>query len=208
LGVADTGGIRTALVRQWRLIAASVSGLDLSAPSRIPGWRNREVLAHLAVQPSLLVRFLRDASAIPPQVSLVDNLSGTRALAEMIDASARSARDEDLDFGSRLRHALPAIEDADLSTTVTTLQGAIALEDYLRTRCVEAVVHGCDLLPAVVPDGEALRVAASALVAVLASRRPDLVAIAAAMPPLQWVDEATGRAQPSGTLRGVLPLMT
>jgi hypothetical protein len=206
--VADAGDIRAALLRQWRLIADSVGGLDLSAPSRIPGWRNREVLAHLAIQPSLLAKFLRDASATPSQVSLVDNLSGTAALAEMIDASARSARDEDLDFGARLLHARAAIGDADLSTTVTTFQGAIALADYLRTRCVEAVVHGCDLLPSVAPDDEALRVAASALVAVLATRRPDLVTIAAALPPMQWIDEATGRTKPSNIFMGVLPLMT
>jgi len=41
---------------------------------------------------------------------------------------------------------------ADLAKTVTTVQGPILLADYLVTRCVEAVVHGRDLLPAIEAD--------------------------------------------------------
>jgi hypothetical protein len=200
--------VRSALVRQWRLIEASVGRLDLEAPSCIAGWRNREVVAHLAVQPSLLVRFLKSPSAAPPEVSLVANLAGTASLAEMIDVSARKAQVGDLNFSDRLQSALPAIEAADLSVTVITIQGPISLEDYLRTRCVEAVVHGCDLNPAVQPDDEALDIAASALFDVLAVRRPDLITIAESLQARDWLDEATGRRPPRGVFVGVLPLMS
>jgi hypothetical protein len=206
--MTDAAAVRAALLRQWALIAVAVDSLDLEAPSRIAGWRNREVVAHLATQPALLARFLRTVSDSPPQVTLQNNLAGTASLAEMIDTSARDAAEEELAFAARLQRAKAAIEAADLSTTVTTIQGPIALEDYLRTRCVEAVVHGGDLAPPVVPDGEALEVAASTLVSVLAARQSDLVAAAEALPPLEWLDQATGRRRPSGVFDGVLPLMT
>ena len=141
-------------------------------------------------------------------LSLAASLSGTGSLAEVIDASARASRDAGLDFGAELRRAAPLIEAADLSVTVTSIQGPIALEDYLRTRCVEAVVHGCDLVPAVVPDPEALAIAASALTAVLAARRADLVPAAEALAPLEWLDQATGRAPPAEVFEDLLPLMT
>ena len=39
--------VRTALIRQWDRIADAVPRIDRAAPSRVAGWRNREVLAHL-----------------------------------------------------------------------------------------------------------------------------------------------------------------
>ena len=200
--------VREALVRQWRAIATALPALDLAASSRIKGWRNREVVAHLALQPALLARFLESASTDVPELSLTANLAGTVRLAELIDASARDASDADLDFGGRLERALPILSGADLAVTVTTLQGRIALVDYLRTRCIEAVVHGCDLNPPVTPDPEALQVAADALLDALRARRPGLVPAARTLPLLEWVDQATGRAKASERLDGVLPVMS
>ncbi len=37
---------------------------------------------------------------------------------------------------------MPRWPGADVGLTITTLQGPIRLGDYLRTRCVEGVVHG------------------------------------------------------------------
>lgn len=47
---------------------------------------------------------------------------------------------------------LPTLSATDLSDPVTIMQGPIALLDYLRTRCIEAVVHGCDLVPPIRSD--------------------------------------------------------
>ena len=57
--VAD---VRSALVRQWELISEVVDTIDLAAASRCNGWTNREVLAHLYVQPYLVEKFLCTAS--------------------------------------------------------------------------------------------------------------------------------------------------
>jgi uncharacterized protein (TIGR03083 family) len=204
----DPAAVRAALVRQWKLIAGGLSALILDTPSRVSGWRNREVVAHIAMQPSLFARFLKSASQSPPQVSLISNLSGTASLADVIDSSARTATGDDLDFDRCLRRSLPAIEGADLAETITTMQGPVTVSDYLRTRCVEAVVHGSDLVPAIIPDDEALAIAASALIEVLAASRPDLVPLAKALPPLVWLDQATGRQHPDEGFAGILPLMT
>jgi len=197
--------VRAALLRQWDLIAAHVPTLDLERPSRVAGWRNRDVLAHLTSQPHLLVRFLATASSEPPAMTLVDNLSGTARFASMIDESVR--RSESIDFAAAVEAARASLAAADLSQSITTLQGSIRVDDYLRTRCVEAVVHGRDFVPPAPCDSDALAVAAAALLDVLRARRPDLVAAARALPDDVWVDAATGRVTPPDGLAGVLPLL-
>lgn len=199
--------MRETLIRQWELIADAIPALDLEAQSRVSGWRNREVVAHIALQPTLLARFLKTSSASPPKVSLVANLTGTVTLAEVINTAAQEATEADLDFMARMTRVLPALSGADLGDTVTTMQGPISLLDYLRTRCVEAVVHGCDLVPPVIPDEDALEIAAAALLDALRARRADLVSVARSLPALAWVDQATGRARPTPPLDEALPLM-
>ncbi len=78
----DIVDVRTALIRQWELIADAVSVIDLSARSRVAGWTNREVLAHLYVQPGLVARFLRSESTDAAALGLTENLSGTRSYRE------------------------------------------------------------------------------------------------------------------------------
>src|ERR1700704_3917597 len=87
----DGQGVRDALVRQWRVIAREAPSRDLEAESRVAGWRNREVLAHLTMQPALLARFLGTAADQPPQVDLAQNRAGTRNLAELVDSATRDA---------------------------------------------------------------------------------------------------------------------
>ena len=62
--------------------------------------------------------------------------------------------------------------------TIVTVQGPIRLVDYLVTRCVEAVVHGGDLVDPVEPDPDAQAVTAEALIAVLAVTAPERVVAA------------------------------
>jgi len=196
-------------VRQWGHIAAAVPGLDLDAPSRIDGWRNCEVVAHLTLQPVLLHRFLETASVGSPTVTLPSNLAGTGGLAQVVDSSAREAAERgSIDFGRALDRVLPPLRAADLAATIDAVQGPILLVDYLVTRCVEAVVHGCDLVDPVVPDGVAQAVVADALMAVLVMRAPQLEADARALPPPIWIDVATGRSRCSGPLASTMPVMT
>ena len=201
--------VRDALIRQWQSIAEAVPRIDLTGASRVAGWTNRQLLAHLTLQPHLVRHFLKSSSADDPSVTLTANLRGTRDLADTIDEAARKGAEEGkVDFASAVERALPDLMAVDLTVTVVTLQGPISLGDYLVTRCVEAVVHGYDFLPPVSADAEAEAIAAQALVAVLADTNPKLVAAARALPPNVWLDVATGRQQPPAPLAEVCPLMT
>ena len=191
--------VRDAMFRQWDAIAIAIPALDLDLPSRIDGWRNREVVAHLSAQPRLLVKFLASASHEPPEITLQRNLAGTRGFATTIDEAARNAP-SDLSFADGVARARHAIAPADLSSTITTMQGRIRVVDYLVTRCVEGVVHGGDLVPPVTPDAEALTIVADVFVAIAGER-------AAELSPKMLVDAATGRVAPPAGLADVLPVM-
>jgi hypothetical protein len=204
----DIADVRSALVRQWELIADAIEAIDLSAASRVAGWTNREVLAHLYVQPHLVARFLRSESTDAPALGLTENLSGTRSYGEQIDASAREgAALNKVELRGPVDAVRPLVLAARLDATITTLQGSISVSDYLVTRCVEAVVHGSDLVPPVAPDPPARAVTAQALLDTLGVSAPELVAEAQALPIDQWIDLATGRATTTGPLAEALPVM-
>ena len=167
------------------------------------------MIAHLTLQPALLLRFLATASVAPPAVSLAANLAGTKTLAGMIDRSAHEAAAQGrLDFTVAVGRVVPILRATDLGSTVVTLQGSIALVDYLVTRCIEGVVHGCDLVEAVSPDVVAASVAAAALLDALAARDPTSVAPARELPEAAWIDVATGRSPWPSRLGTAGPVMT
>ena len=196
-------------MRQWEAIAAAVATIDLETPSRVAGWRNREVVAHLCLQPTLLRRFVATASTQHAVVNVAASLAGTHSLAGLVDASAREAAEAGrVDFAKAVDDAVPALRLAELSATVVTMQGPIRLVDYLVTRCVEAVVHGCDLVDPVSPDRAAQAITARALLEVLAVRAPDLFQEARRLPLPIWIDVATGRRPGPENLAAAVPVMT
>ena len=157
----------------------------------------------------LLGRFLLTATSESPEVTLTENLSGTVQLASVInDAALEGAREGRVNLAVNVQAVLPALLNADLATTVTTVQGQILLADYLVTRCVEAVVHGRDLVPALEPDADALAITVEALIAALTHVQPSLVPEAVALSPLSWVEIATGRRDAPEGLAGVVPLVS
>ena len=91
---------------------------------------------------------------------------------------------------------------------MVTLQGSIRLEEYLVTRCVEAVVHGGDLVAPVEPDPVAERIATQALLDALAERAPSLLPVAQELPAGSWIDIATGRRVSPEVFGGAVPVMT
>jgi hypothetical protein len=197
------------LIRQWELIAGAVPEIDVAAPSRIDGWSNGEVLAHLYVQPHLVVRFLRTTGSWRPNMGVSDNLAGTKAFKDLIDTSAREgAKLNKFDLGVSLAQARDSVLGAHLRETIETLQGSITVDDYLVTRCVEAVVHGSDLIEPVPPDPAAEAITAKALLDVLSNSAPHLVTEAQALPSGDWISVATGRVTAVGRLAAVTPVMS
>jgi uncharacterized protein (TIGR03083 family) len=190
------------------LIADIVADIELATESRCSGWTNREVLAHLYVQPHLVARFLRSESNEGALVGIAENLSGTRTFSELIDASARKgALLNQVDLRGPLDDVRPLVLAARLDVTITTMQGRISVADYLVTRCVEAVVHGGDLVPPVEPDPVAQSIASDALLDTLGAFAPELVSDARMLTARQWIDLATGRATTTGPLAAALPVM-
>lgn len=205
----DDDDVRPALVRQWELIAGAVPNIDVASPSRIDGWSNGEVLAHLYVQPHLVARFLRTASNKAPQLGVAENLAGTKALKDVIYTSAQEgAMLNKFDIAGPLMATRSSVLSAPLTQTIETFQGSISVEDYLVTRCVEAVVHGGDLIGPVTPDPIAEAITATALLNVLAISAPNLVAEARALPRGEWINFATGRDIAAGPLSGATPVMS
>ena len=206
--IPDAEDVRTALLRQWELIADIVADIELATESRCSGWTNREVLAHLYVQPHLVARFLRSESNEGALVGIAENLSGTRTFSELIDASARKGASlNQVDLRGPLDDVRPLVLAARLDVTITTMQGRISVADYLVTRCVEAVVHGGDLVPPVEPDPVAQSIASDALLDTLGAFAPELVSDARMLTARQWIDLATGRATTTGPLAAALPVM-
>jgi hypothetical protein len=85
---------------------------------------------------------------------------------------------------------------------------AIWIVESVASTCVEGVVHGRDLVPAVEPDGEALALTAEALIALLTETQPNLVPAAVARPPVVWVEIATGRREAPEELPATVPLLS
>ena len=142
-------------------------------------------------------------------VGVAGNLAGTHALSALIDASAREAAQAGrVNFAAAVDGAVPLLRAADLSAAIVTMQGPIRLVDYLITRCVEAVVHGSDLVDPVDPDHVAQAITARALLEVLSVRAPHLVREARQLPLPIWIDVATGRRPGSGSLAAAVPVMT
>jgi hypothetical protein len=155
------------------------------------------------------VHFLASTATDEPTMTLAANLGGTRTRADFIDASAREASEHGrLDFAGAVDVALPELAAADLTSTIVSLQGPIVLRDYLATRCVEAVVHGRDLVPPVEPDEVAQAIVADALLDALAQQAPDAVEVARLLPTEEWIDVATGRRPGPGPLAAVVPVMS
>ena len=107
-------------------------------------------------------KFTATAPAQHAVVTVAASLAGTHSL-------ARPAGPGRADFAKAAREAVPALRAADLSATVVTMQGPIRLADYLITRCVEAVVHGCGPAGPARPDRAAQAITAGALPEALAA---------------------------------------
>ena len=76
-------------------------------------------------------------------------------------------------------------------------------DDFLVTRCVEGVVHGLDLVPAVQPDREALKIATKALLAALVAKAPGHT-VEVRVPPFAAVQCVEGPRHTRGTPSNVV----
>jgi uncharacterized protein (TIGR03083 family) len=179
-----------ALAQYGRLVdVVAVLPEELFAtPTRL-GWTVAELVAHLAANIHAVSRGLEHAEPPRPEIQLVDYYRAGADVAAAIDRRARelAAGRDPRDLRAQLEQevgdaaaALSALGKAGERRLIVARLGAVALADFLVTRCVEGVVHGLDLQHAVglpgrrddAADAAALRVVVRLLAAMLQAAAP------------------------------------
>ena len=219
---------RRAALQQYELLAtrfADLSEADLDRETRLPPWRLRELVAHTtrnicSVAPAL--------SRPEPEVATVDlddyYEKGARMAAAIRDRAVDEAR-AGLRWGDELaaavRETAEALATAGPDRLITVRLGAMSLDGFLVTRCVEGVVHGLDVARAVGGDpagwttpaatavcaGQLARIGARAGVPAEVSGESVTVA-SVTIPVIAYVEWATGRTPaPHPALSGFPPVL-
>ncbi|WP_163552114.1 maleylpyruvate isomerase family mycothiol-dependent enzyme [Candidatus Frankia alpina] len=206
-----------AVVPQWGRVADAVGELPagrLAAPSPLPGWTVGDLAMHVGWSATALTQALAPAEslpatdpthpAVPRAVSAAGYLTGTGARAESIADTARALAAAIGPAGLRERlaaevsaaaAALARVTD-DGDPVVATPGGPMLLTEFLRTRAVEAVVHGLDL--GVEPLRPALKVAAKLFAELFAHRVPGHT-VELRVPPFAAVQVVEGPRHTRGT---------
>ena len=149
------------------VVASTEVAAAWSAPSALAGYRVGELAAHSLLATARLEAVLEED--LPPDRTAVDlpGFYGTNRVddpsatdtgvhpvirAVAADAAERGPEAVAGELRGVLHRLRPALADADPGGLVSVLNvraGATSLEDYLRTRVVELVVHGDDLAASV-----------------------------------------------------------
>jgi uncharacterized protein (TIGR03083 family) len=208
---ADAG---VACVAQWTHVADAVDALpddQFDAPSGLPGWRVADLVAHLSMCAGLAARWLAEPAPDRAEASVGPYLLSLGAAASSIDELARSlaAGKTPTELRVLVQNAADSLRDVVSSTdparVIPTRLGGMRFDDFLVTRCVEGVVHGLDLSPAVEPDPGALRLATRALLAALVVKAPGHT-VEVRVPPIAAVQCVEGPRHTRGTPPNVVEL--
>lgn len=185
---------------------AVLEPVDFDRPTRLGDWRVAQLLAHLAA--SKLATSLRGASAPAAQADVMDWALGCAPAARDVDERARAFSDEvrPAELREMVREMRAAVEaivaEPDPAFIVPARWGAIRLDDYLATRCVELTVHSLDLAAAlsrpVTLDPDATAVAVRLLANVLATRAPGR-SVELRVPPMIALQAVEGPRHTRGT---------
>jgi uncharacterized protein (TIGR03083 family) len=170
---------------QHALIDDCVAEIPLSSfaqPTRLDGWRVSELVAHIGMDMAAVSRYLGGAPGARAEIDAADYALGCARGAAGVDDRVRmmteEARPAELrTYVHEMRLAADAAAAGATATFVVPARiGAIALPDYLATRCVEAVVHALDLAHAIGEqprlDDEAVAVSVRVLMAALVKAAP------------------------------------
>ncbi|MBL1116140.1 maleylpyruvate isomerase family mycothiol-dependent enzyme [Streptomyces sp. 110] len=204
----DPAKTRTAVVAQLRQVRKAAEGLDetaLDAPTRLGDWTVRELIAHLAMAVTSVVRLLERPAPPAREVTVTGWASAVAGHAGPIDDDTRALA-ADADPGELLERAearfaeVAAVAPAD--RLLAARVGAMRLDDYLVTRCVELVVHADDLADATgvpVPhDRQALATATRVLADALAVKAPG-GSVEVRVPPFAVIQCVEGPRHTRGT---------
>lgn len=196
----------TAQLRSVDATVASLEPADFGRPTRLGEWRVAELVAHLGA--SNIGPMLSGASATTAEVDVLDWAMHCASAAADVNDRAQALSDEARP--AELREMIRKSSDdvtallsrPDGAFVVPARFGAIALADYLATRCVELTVHSLDLSHAIGRDisldrdacGVAVRLLAHVLATVAPGRSVEL-----RVPPYVAVQAVEGPRHTRGT---------
>jgi uncharacterized protein (TIGR03083 family) len=192
-------------------IVSRIDAADFDLPTRLGTWRVAELVAHLGS--SNLPRYLSGASAAKATISVVDWARNCPNVSADVDDRARALTDDarPAQLRSLLRETRLAVTAslAKVSPTfvVPARFGAIAVADYLASRCVELTVHTLDLTEALglepALDPIATAIAVRLLAGVLAANAPGR-SVEVRIPPHAVVQCVEGPRHTRGTPPNVI----
>ncbi|MGW0660463.1 maleylpyruvate isomerase family mycothiol-dependent enzyme [Streptodolium elevatio] len=143
----------------WDAFRDLAAAADPDAPSRLPGWTGRAVVAHLASWPDepLLARLLAEARGT--RSADAEPLDQDTANAALVEAHREATAAELLaaldDGRTRLVAAFDAVEREGIGLARTGSQvGPVPLLTQLGAIAYELAVHGADLVPCGAPEAD------------------------------------------------------
>jgi uncharacterized protein (TIGR03083 family) len=201
-----------ACLRQWTSLADVVDQLPddvFSEPTRLTGWRVAELVAHFAACVNAVPRRLAESA---PQaedlLTVAQYLTAAPSAGDVIaqreiDTAVRENPSQIREsLASALLNLRAALADVPGERVINTRFGAMRLDDFVVTRCLEGVVHGLDLaqVPGVVTvsDLEALRITTRALLDTMVAKAPGR-AVELRVPPIAAVQCVEGPRHTRGT---------
>lgn len=211
---ADATAVAVACAAQWTKVADAVDGLpdaSFAAPTRLPGWRLSELVAHLAMCAGAPARWLTEPVPAKAQANVAAYLLCLKESAGDVDARTRD-RVAGRTFAQLRADVRDAVEglhvvaaETDPARVIPTRLAPMRFDDFLVTRCVEGVVHGLDLDPVVDPDAGALKIAARSLLNALVAKAPGHT-VEVRVPPIAAVQCVEGPRHTRGTPSNVVEL--
>lgn len=210
--------VRGAALEQFAVLSSAVYALpddDFDRPTRLPGWRVAELVAHVANNVAVVARYLAQPAPDRADIDLYGYLGGAASVATGVAQRAveGAAGRSPAQLREALRRGLAdteqALADQPADRLVATRLAALPLADFLASRCVEGVVHGLDLAAAlgrppaelVTPGGT--RVVVRALAELLVLRAPGR-SVEVRVPPYAAVQCIEGPRHTRGTPPGVV----
>lgn len=202
LGLADLPPAELApvVLAAWDDFRALAAECDLSAPSRLPGWRAHEVLVHLGAWPDKtplagLVQSARDGASGDVPEPDADN-------ARLVQIHRDASRQQVLDALTTAREAIADFFASDLPAEIGRLRsqsslGPLPVLTLVHASTYELAVHALDLAPcgAPPPPASLLERGLASLMDVtgsLASRAGIDITVTAQSPEAGWAFDSDG----------------
>jgi len=201
-----------ACVRQWTSLAEVVDQLPddvFSEPTRLPGWRVAELVAHLAACVNAVPRRLADpvphtehSLSLSAYLMAAPSASDVIARREVDAAEGQKPAQLKENLAAAVAALATSLAGTDADRVVNTRFGVMRLDDFLVSRCVEGVAHGLDLaqVPGVVTvsDLEALRLTTRAFLDAMVEKAPGR-SVELRVPPIAAVQCVEGPRHTRGT---------